>query len=386
MDHKFNFDAIRPYEGDEIKEAAQRLCGEDLFKKAASYVVPDLDSFIQILSSCRSVNDFQLKLAQPFLKGLIQRTSDGISMSGFDHVVADKSYTYVSNHRDITLDSALLNVALLDAGFDTCEIAIGDNLLIYPWIVDFVRLNKSFIVNRSVPRRQMLEVSARLSAYMHYAVNEKKQSVWIAQREGRAKNSDDRTQDSIIKMFALAGDGTFLQNIKSLNIVPVAISYEYDPCDYLKAKEMQQKRDNADYKKQPADDLANMATGIVGYKGRVHFAMAYPINDELEKISPDTPRAELAGMVAAIIDKGIHAHYRLFPGNYVAYDMLCGGENMSMRYTAEDKKCFESYLQERIALVDLPDKDEAFLRERILEMYANPVRNHFIAVKENMCI
>ena len=126
----------------------------------------------------------------------------------------------------------------------TCEIAIGDNLLIYPWIVDFVRLNKSFIVNRSVSRRQMLEVSCRLSAYMHHAIHDKKQSIWIAQREGRAKNSDDRTQESLVKMFALSGGGDFLSNIRSLHLAPVAISYEYDPCDYLKAKEMQLKRDD----------------------------------------------------------------------------------------------------------------------------------------------
>ncbi|MBQ8423958.1 MAG: 1-acyl-sn-glycerol-3-phosphate acyltransferase [Coprobacter sp.] len=382
MKQTFDFEEIRPYEGNEVAEAAQRLCKEELLRKAAAHVVPDVEAAMSVLASCRTVQDFQMQLALPILTGLLQKTSAGISASRFDVLSKSACYTYVSNHRDITLDSAFLNVVLHHSGLDTCEIAIGDNLLIYPWIIDFVRLNKSFIVKRGVSRRQMLEVSARLSAYMHYAVTTKKQSVWIAQREGRAKDSDDRTQESLIKMFALGGEADFITNIRNLNIAPVAISYEYDPCDYLKAKEMQQKRDNADYKKQPADDLLNMATGITGYKGRIHFEVATPINGALAQIAPETPRTELAGLVAQIIDKGIHAHYRLYPGNYVAYDALWGGDAMAQYYTPAEKSAFDAYVQQRIDKVDLPDKDETFLRERILEMYANPVRNHLVATQE----
>ena len=265
MEQTFDFSAIRPYEGEEVTAAAARLCQEELFRKAVAYIVPDTEAFFRILAACRTVDDFQMQLALPCLQKLVQNTSAGITSAGFSDLSSKDCYTYITNHRDITLDSAFLNVVLHLNGFDTCEIAIGDNLLIYPWIVDFVRLNKSFIVNRSVPRRQMLEVSCRLSAYIHHALHDKKQSVWIAQREGRSKNSDDRTQESLVKMFALSGGGDFLSNIRALNLAPVAISYEYDPCDYLKAKEMQLKRDDPDYKKQPSDDLANMATGIIGY-------------------------------------------------------------------------------------------------------------------------
>ena len=301
MEQTFDFSAIRPYEGEEVTAAAARLCQEELFRKAVAYIVPDTEAFFRILAACRTVDDFQMQLALPCLQKLVQNTSAGITSAGFSDLSSKDCYTYITNHRDITLDSAFLNVVLHLNGFDTCEIAIGDNLLIYPWIVDFVRLNKSFIVNRSVPRRQMLEVSCRLSAYIHHALHDKKQSVWIAQREGRSKNSDDRTQESLVKMFALSGGGDFLSNIRALNLVPVAISYEYDPCDYLKAKEMQLKRDDPDYKKQPSDDLANMATGIIGYKGRIHFEASAPINPLLEKIPASTPRAELAVAVGHII-------------------------------------------------------------------------------------
>lgn len=224
MEQTFDFDEIRPYEGEEVAAAAERLCKEELFCKAIAYVVPDTEAFLHTLSACRTVDDFQLQLALPFLNALAKNTSAGLTHAGFSGLSSQGCYTYISNHRDITLDSAFLNVVLHVNEFDTCEIAIGDNLLIYPWIVDFVRLNKSFIVNRSVSRRQMLEVSCRLSAYMHYAIRDKKQSIWIAQREGRAKNSDDRTQESLVKMFALSGGGDFLSNIRALNLVPVAIS------------------------------------------------------------------------------------------------------------------------------------------------------------------
>lgn len=380
MEQTFDFSEIRPYEGEEVAAAAARLCGEELFRKAVAYVVPDTETFFRVLASCRTVDDFQLQLALPCLKALVKNTSAGLTVSGFSALSRQKCYTYISNHRDITLDSAFLNVALHEAGLDTCEIAIGDNLLIYPWIVDFVRLNKSFIVNRSVSRRQMLEVSCRLSAYMHHAIHDKKQSIWIAQREGRAKNSDDRTQESLVKMFALGGGGDFLSNIRSLHLAPVAISYEYDPCDYLKAKEMQLKRDDPQYKKQPADDLANMAAGITGYKGRIHFEVAEPIDSALDAIPATTPRAELAAEVGHIVDKAIHSHYRLYPGNYVAYDALWGGGAMAQHYTAEEKETFDRYVQSRLDKIDLPCKDELFLRERLLEMYAYPVRNQLSAL------
>ncbi|MCD7710488.1 MAG: acyltransferase, partial [Porphyromonadaceae bacterium] len=219
----------------------------------------------------------------------------------------------------------------------------------------------------------------RLAAYMHHAIQDKKESIWIAQREGRAKNSDDHTQESLLKMLALGGRGDALSNLRSLHLVPVAISYEYDPCDYLKAKEMQQKRDDAAYCKQPSDDLANMVTGITGQKGHIHFEASAPIDDLLAKIPADTPHSELFFVVGGIIDRAIHSHYRLYPGNYIAYDKLWGGGAMARYYTTEEQSAFESYIQSRLDKIELVQKDEPFLRERLFEMYANPVRNQLDA-------
>jgi hypothetical protein len=261
------------------------------------------------------------------------------------------------------------------------EIAIGDNLLIRPWIKDLVRVNKSFIVQRALTMRQMLEASAKMSRYMHFAINEKKENIWIAQREGRAKDSNDRTQDSVLKMMAMGGEGSVIQRLKNLNIVPLSISYEYDPCDYLKAEEFQNKRDIEGFKKSKQDDLDNMKTGIFGYKGRIHYHAAPCINDWLDTIDPDTPKTEIFRLVAEHIDKQIHQGYVLYPCNYIAVDLLNGKGEYASEYTPEDKARFEAYLAKKMALIKLENKDEAYLRERILTMYANPALNKLGAEK-----
>ena len=270
----------------------------------------------------------------------------------------------------------LLDVLLIGEGFDkTVEIAIGDNLLLQPWIKTLVRVNKSFIVQRSVGLREMLASSKRLSEYMHFAIAEKQQPIWIAQREGRAKDSDDRTQESLLKMMTMGGEGTPLQRLKSLHIVPLTISYEYDPCDFLKAQEFQQKRDNPDFRKSGQDDLDNMQTGIFGYKGKIHYHMARPANtwlDELEGL----PKAEFYAEAARRIDREIHSHYALFANNYAALDLLEGTHRFAAHYTAEELACFEQYLEGQMQKIQLPQgADRDFLRERMLTMYANPARN-----------
>ena len=226
------------------------------------------------MRACKTKQEFQVAICYNILKRVIRDATQGVTFDNSAQPEKGGAYTYVSNHRDIVLDSGFLSMMLVEQGQDTVEIAIGDNLLIYPWIKKLVRINKSFIVQRALTMRQMLESSARMSRYMHHTIRDKHQSIWIAQREGRAKDSNDRTQESILKMMAMAGEGDIISRLKEMNIVPLAISYEYDPCDYLKAKEFQQKRDNPDHKKTTADDLLNMQTGILGYKGRVHFCTA----------------------------------------------------------------------------------------------------------------
>ena len=296
-----------------------------------------------------------------------------------------RAYTFVSNHRDIVLDSALLNIMLVDSHFSTtCEIAIGDNLLSLPWVKDLVRINKSFIVERSLPMRQMLMASKRLSDYMHLVINEKKEGVWIAQREGRAKDSDDRTQEAIIKMMAMGGEGSVRDRIASLHIVPLSISYEFDPCDFLKAREFQLKRDVEGWKKSAQDDVVSMQTGIMGYKGHVHYHCAPCIDDWLMSLDENMPKGDFYHAVATHIDHDIFANYRLYPNNYIALDMLEGSTALSAHYTDKDKAVFEKYLEGQLAKIDIEKPDYAFLRERMLTMYANPARNHFSVSKENV--
>jgi hypothetical protein len=273
------------------------------------------------------------------------------------------------------LDASLLCSLLAANGYETAEIAIGDNLLLYPWIEHLVRLNKSFIVKRGVSMRQMLEVSVHLSKYIHYAVREKKESVWIAQREGRAKDSNDRTQESLLKMLAMAGGQDWLSNLKELNITPLAFSYEYDPCDYLKAIEFQQRRDNPDYKKSQDDDRLNMQTGILGYKGRFHVQFGQTINPSLDELDKNLPRNEMITAVASIIDKVIFRNYRFYSGNYIAYDRLWGNNRCVEHYTKEDVQTFDAYLNKQLEKIVLDNKDIPFLTEKILEMYAYPVKN-----------
>lgn len=243
-----------------------------------------------------------------------------------------------------------------------------------------VRVNKSFIVQRALSMRQMLESSARMSRYIHFAVTQKKENVWIAQREGRAKDSNDRTQESVLKMLAMGGEGDIVDRLKELNLVPVALSYEYDPCDFLKAKEMQQKRDSENFKKSQADDLTNMQTGIFGYKGHVHFQTAPCMNEELETLR-GLPKTEIFNRLATLIDRHIHRSYRIYPGNYVACDLLNGTDTFAGKYTPEEKQRFEAYLQQKLNLIQLPNKDEDFLRRCILQMYANPAINYLKATE-----
>jgi hypothetical protein len=264
---------------------------------------------------------------------------------------------------------------MVEYGFNTTEIAIGDNLLIYPWITDLVKLNKSFLVKRNLPVRQMMESSIRLSTYIRKTLTERNQSIWIAQREGRSKDGDDRTQVSLLKMLNMSGNGDFINNFESVNIVPLSVSYEYDPCDYLKALEFQMKRDNPEYKKSEADDLKHMGAGIRGRKGRVHFGFGTPIKTELKSLEGLSKNNQLQGL-AEIIDQQIHNNYKFFPGNFIADDLFSNYNKHEGKYTQEDKSTFLSYLDEHLSRID---GDRDFLMKALLEMYANPVKNFYTA-------
>lgn len=374
---------IAPLEDKDVRNAIRELLVDPGFMYAVKYLLPDInwDEFSSDMLKYNTKFDFQSKMIAPTVWALANKTSSGVTSSGWEKL-GDKARLIISNHRDIILDAGILNILRNDKGLETTEIAIGDNLLIHPWIEKLVRLNKSFLVRRGVSVRQMLEVSKHMSEYIHYVINEKKESVWLAQREGRAKDSNDRTQESVLKMLALsAPSGGFIDRIESLNILPLSISYEYDPCDYLKAMEFQLKRDNPEYKKAQIDDLRNMEIGLLGFKGKIHFRFGNEINDKLESIN-SSDKKERTSAVARIIDREIHLNYEFYPCNYVAYDLLEGSRKYKEHYTDKEESDFKEYMTKQIGKINLENKDIPFLRYKILEMYSNTLKNYLIAKEE----
>lgn len=383
------FDEIRPYDTGEVQQAFNELLADRQFSTMLRGIVPWLPKSLRnavlkmAFIGVKSPLDFQKRFMKPIVQHIIRKHTDGCT---FDDNCLPRDfslrYTFVSNHRDIVLDSALLDVMLVETGYPTTvEIGIGDNLLIYPWIKRLVRMNKAFTVRRGLTPKEMLRSSQIMSRYIHYAVTQKHENIWIAQREGRAKDSDDRTQDSVLKMLAMGGEGKTIDSLREINIVPLTISYEFDPCDYLKAQEFQQKRDNPAFKKSRQDDLDNMKTGIFGYKGRVHYHCAAPINTWIDELG-DLPKTEFFAALSKRIDRELHANYRLFPCNYIALDELEETKKYAQHYTEADKKRFEDYLKGQLEKVKIANPDVKFLRERMLTMYANPLRNYLKAKAE----
>lgn len=385
MAENYDFSDIRPIEDSEVHEVIQQLLEEERFRKVIAYVYPGIpwQQFSEMLLALETKKQFQETLIAPFGWMLAEKVTRGLDIGGLENVTPENSYLYMSNHRDIVLDAFFLNILFHRNGFNITEVAIGDNLLIHPWIKSLVRLNKSFIVQRGVPVRQMLDVSKKLSAYIHYAIKDKGESIWIAQREGRSKDSNDRTQESLLKMLSLSGNDNFLDSIRSLNIVPASISYEYDPCDYLKAQEFHIKRDNPEYKKSQYEDLLSMETGIFGFKGRVHFQVCTPLNELLTPEMETLDRNECIRTIAELIDNQIHLNYKFYPCNYVAYDLLTGSERFTNKYTEAEKHMFEAYLNMQMdKIIRIVYRDNDFLRTRMLEMYANTLINHLSATEK----
>ena len=422
------FDEIRPYEPEEMKQAFEDLLHDRQFARMIKGFAPWMPQWLRngilrlLFAGVKTPLGFQKRFMKPIVKYLIRSKTDGCTfddstlrmenselgienydyetaagVSGSEQAARDNSqfsihnsqlerrFTFLSNHRDIVLDSAFLDVMLVDSGYPTTvEIGIGDNLLIYPWIKRLVRMNKAFTVRRGLTPHEMLRSSQLMSRYIHYAVNTKHENIWLAQREGRAKDSDDRTQDSVLKMLAMGSDQQLLvDKLRDLNIVPLTISYEYDPCDYLKAQEFQEKRDNDHFKKSKQDDLDNMKTGILGYKGRVRYHCGRPVNEWIDELR-DLPKQEFYTTLGLRIDREIHLGYRLFPCNYIAFDILEGQldeQRPTDHYTLKDIQTFEDYLARQLNKIDLPNKDNAYLRERMLTMYANPLRNYLKATQ-----
>ena len=377
-----DFNDIRPYNDSEVVEVIGRLLKEDSFIRFAQQLFPGFTKeMIEIaLSKVNTIKEFQSNFIVRLAKHIIANTTKGITIEGLDELDPKQSYLFISDHRDIILDSALLNVMLHDNGFETTEIAIGSNLLIQPWIADLVKLNKSFVVNRSVTVRQMLASSKQLSSYINFALNEKKSSIWIAQREGRTKDGDDRTQQSLLKMLQMGGGKDFANHFKNLRIVPVAISYEYEPCDAMKTLEVHLKETEDGYQKTAKDDLRSMIRGMINEKGRVHFRIGKPIDSMLDIIEEMDESRDKYKALADLIDYRIHKNYKLWPDNYIAYDIVNNSKEFLDKYTMEEKELFLKHMEKKIATVeDRGDKER--LNQIFFEIYANPVKNRLELTK-----
>lgn len=374
-----DFSDIAPYPYNEFKSNIKRLVDEAGFEHAIRYIMPEVDyeAFKNMLLSVDNIEDFQRNVAGNFLEYLAQKTTAGVEASGLENVKDGCSYTFISNHRDIVLDASFLNMCFIRSDKPVTQIAIGNNLLIYEWISDLVRINRSFIVKRDTKRLEALKVATHLSEYIHFTIDKSKESVWIAQREGRAKDSNDVTQESLLKMLTLGGSKNPCESLCELNILPVSISYEYDPNDYLKVKEFVLRHRDPEFKKSQHDDLFSMETGILQFKGHVHFTINNYINPVLEEHT-DKDRNEIVSIARQAIDREIHSGYKIYPINYIAYDLLNDTKEFTEHYNSEQEKEVEEYFQKQASRIDIDDiteEERHFMRRMFLTMYANPLIN-----------
>ncbi|WP_449303772.1 1-acyl-sn-glycerol-3-phosphate acyltransferase [Prevotella aurantiaca] len=368
------FDDIRPYNAEEIPAAMKRIANSSSFPLLASYVYPDepLEEVRERIANYKTVREFQTETMRMVNQRVIEHSISEFSCSGLDKLDPEAHYLFVSNHRDIMLDSSLLQYFFVTQNFDTTEITFGANLMMNELVVDIGKSNKMFKVERPGNNiKDFYRSSKHLSEYIRYVITQKGQSVWIAQRNGRTKDGNDTTDQGIIKMFCMSCPDDKLKAIDQLHIVPVAVSYEWEPCDVLKTLELYESQFSK-YTKKPGEDLNSILTGIVQEKGRVHFELCEPISyAELAKFENVTNN-EYHKLVAQLLDSRIRAAYRLYPNNYIAYDLRYGTTKYKDCYTDEQKEVFMQHLQ---ALEKYDTCDIEKLKDIFLGIYSNPVNN-----------
>ncbi|MDR1274336.1 MAG: 1-acyl-sn-glycerol-3-phosphate acyltransferase [Odoribacteraceae bacterium] len=370
-DPKFN--DIRPFTGDEVPAATRRLGTSEEFLSLFSRMLKSgREPLSAALQQVSTLDEFQHCFFIPMIKELTRMTTGGVTLSGLENLSRESAYLFVSNHRDIILDSAILNSLLLDNDFPYCQAAIGSNLLINSWVTDMVKLDSCFVIERGLPAKEMIASAGLRSRYIRDLIKEGTRSAWIAQKEGRAKNGDDRTQHALLKMFKMSGPKEFAENFRELHIVPLAISYEWEPCDDMKTDELYQKG-AGEYVKTPEDDMKSMYRGLAEYKGRVHFSIGRPVDAELDAIGRLPNNGDRVAALAGHIDEIIHRNYKLWPNNYIAYDLLHGSAKFVAAYSGEEKAAFIKTMKQKM---DRLDGNRSILNGIYLDIYANPVKNH----------
>ena len=367
---------IRPYKDEEIQPSIKRLLKTREFNLTMQYLFPDKDKkdIRQVLETIKSTNDFQSKITSKAAEFIIKRSTDGYTVTGCENISNKEKYLFISNHRDIVLDSGLLNYALLQEGIETTQLAIGDNLVQTKMLAELFSLNKSFAVKRNVPISQLLEYTLELSSYIRQTITSGESSVWLAQRQGRAKDGNDLTQGGIIKMLSISDeDYDFMTNFSALNIVPVSISYEYDPTDSMKIPELMAAMEGRKYFKKKKEDLKAMISGISGFKGKVHLAVGKKITrDQLEPISKIPKKNERLKELASLIDQQIIYNYKLWNTNYMAYDLLNKTDRFKDKYSKYELDTFKKLVRAKISH---HIGKSTVLRNLILIQYANPIKN-----------
>lgn len=367
------FDEIRPYNDDEVQEALKQFGAHPMIKALLNFTFPDKssDEIKSIVDDCRSIWDFQTRVIYHSVKNMLARSCDDFTTSGFDKLEKDTAYLFMSNHRDIILDTCLLNVALFDHDLIMTTSAIGDNLVKKPFLLALSKLNRNFLIHRGLPPREMLERSRLVSSYIRTLILNENRSVWIAQRQGRTKDGNDQTEQGVLKMLAMANDGEGeFSYLKKLKIVPVAISYEYDPTDILKIPELLAKENKVEYIKTSNEDFNSILHGAAGNKKRIHIAAGMPLDDEMDAIENSSdPVNKKLKTLAGIIDREIYRNYKLWPSNYIAYDLLNDTLMYQDKYDEKEKRQFERRVERRVE----PGNEMAL--KNFLAMYANPVVN-----------
>lgn len=376
------FDDIRPFNDSETVAALSRVARHPVCLPISRYLYPGQPETTlgEILSSVTGVEDFQHKVMDRAIHFIVEDTTTSYTYSGAETLQSPEQagcHLFLSNHRDIVLDPAITQIALVECGLPTTEICVGDNLLSEPIVVDMIRSNRMIKVRRSISGHELYESLQLLSRYIHESITTSRSSVWLAQRQGRTKDGRDMTEEALVKMLGMsAGDGEdFASFYKALRIVPLSISYEYDPCDILKAREILIRDSGVPYEKKPGEDLNSIVTGIRQPKGRVHLQFNAPLSEaEIDECAA-APRPQRVHQLCQILDQRILGGYRLWETNYIAWDLLHPGEErFSSHYSPDARARFEAYTDRQIARVE-PELDRTALRTRFLDIYANPVEN-----------
>ncbi|MFO0321134.1 MAG: 1-acyl-sn-glycerol-3-phosphate acyltransferase [Bacteroidota bacterium] len=372
---EFNFDLLRPYFDSESKEVMERISQYDAYHKAMAFIFPTMskEEMIKKALDTKSPCEFQNGFMRTAIWSIVNKSSTHFTWSGIEKLDKEKAYLYIANHRDILLDSALLQIVLDKEDFETSEITFGSNLMDDGFITDFGRMNRMFAVKREGTVKELYEISRQLSAYIRHTLVDKKSSVWIAQRNGRTKDGNDLTQTGLLKMLNLSGNSKdFKDSIAELNIVPLTISFEYEPCDHLKVQELYLSSLHSKYVKSPGEDLNHIITGINQPKGKIHLAFGTPILKELDEIYKISNENEKIKVVTQSIDKQIHQNYKLNPVNYIAYDIVNQTDLFQNNYSEIEKQKFIAYTNQKIStLIGEPD----ILRSLFFKLYAAPVKN-----------